>query len=60
MVVASDPVDFSLTSDMDLVLSEEIVDIQASIECRFTLKHAPDMIVTYRQMLRTDKHSQHS
>ena len=32
--------------------------IQATIECRFTLKLARDMIVTYSQMHCTDKYSQ--
>ena len=31
-----------------------------TIECRFTLKRARDMIITYSQMHRTDKYSQHS
>ena len=31
-----------------------------TIECRFTLKLVRDMIITYSQMHRTDKYSQHS
>ena len=31
-----------------------------AIECRFTLKCVLDMIITYNQMHRTDKYSQHS
>ena len=42
------------------VLSKEFPDIQATIECRFTLKRVRDMIVTYSQMQRTDKYSQRS
>ena len=32
-----------------LVLSKELLDIQATIEGRFTLKHVRDMIGTYSQ-----------
>ena len=35
-------------------------DIQATVECGFTLKLVRDMIKTYNQMCRTDKYSQHS
>ena len=38
----------------------EFLDIQATIECGFTLKRVRDMIKTYSQMHRTDKYSQHS
>ena len=41
-------------------LSKELLDIQATIECRFTLKRVRDMIITYSQIHRTDKYSQHS
>ena len=30
-------------------MSKEFLDIQATIECRFTLKLLPDMIITYSQ-----------
>ena len=40
--------------------SKEFLDIQATIECGFTLKRVRDMIITYSQMHRTDKFSQHS
>ena len=36
------------------------LDIQATIECGFTLKRVRDKIITYSQMHRTDKYSQHS
>ena len=39
---------------------QAILDIQATIECGFTLKRVRDMIKTYSQMHRTDKYSQHS
>ena len=32
---------------MALVLSKEFLDIQATIECEFTLKRVRDMIITY-------------
>ena len=48
------------TSDIAPVLSKEFLDIQANIECGFTLKRICDMITTYSQMHWTDKHSQHS
>ena len=40
--------------------SKEFLDIQAIIECGFTLKRVRDMIKTYSQMHRTDKYSEHS
>ena len=40
--------------------SKDFPDIQANIECRFTLKLLRDMIKTCTQMHRTDKYSQHS
>ena len=36
------------------------LDIQATIECGFTLKRVRDMTRTYSQMHRTDKYSEHS
>ena len=38
--------------------NQGVLDIQATIECRFTLKCIRDMIVTYTQMHCTDKYSQ--
>ena len=40
------------------VLSKEFLDIQATIEYKFTLKRVRDMIITYNQMHLTDKYSQ--
>ena len=37
--------------------SKELLDIQATIECGFTLKRVRDIIRIYSQMHRTDKHS---
>ena len=42
------------------VLSKEFLVIQATIQCKFTLKHVRDMIITYSQMHATCKYSQHS
>ena len=41
-------------------LTKELLDIQAIVECRFTLKRIHDMIITYSQMDRTDKYQQRS
>ena len=40
--------------------SKEFLDIHATMERGFTLKHIRDMIRTYNQMQQTDKYSQHS
>ena len=42
------------------VLSKEFLDIEATTECKFTLKRVRDMIITYRQIYRTDKYSQYN
>ena len=60
MVVGSNPFAVSSTSDMAPLLSNEFFDIQATIECRFTLRPLRDMIITDSQMHRPDKYSQHS
>ena len=49
-----------LISDFAPVSSKEFPDIEATIGCGFTLKRVRDMISTYSQMNRTDKHSQNS
>ena len=49
-----------LISDIAPDLSKVFLDIQATIDCRFTLKYVRDMIRTYNQMHRTDKYLQHS
>ena len=41
-------------------LSNEFLDIQATIECGFTLKRVRDMTKTYSQIHHTNKYSQHS
>ena len=42
------------------VLSKELLDIQVTIQCGFTLKRVQGMIRTYSQIYRTDKYSQNS
>ena len=42
------------------VSSKEFLDIQATIEYKFTLKRVLDMIITYNQTHFTDKYSQHN
>ena len=59
-VVGSNPVAVTSPSDFAPASSKEFLDIQATIECGFTLKRVRDMIKTYSQMHRTDKYSQHS
>ena len=47
--VGSSPAAVTKTSDIKTVSSKEFLDIQANIECGFTLKRARDMIITYSQ-----------
>ena len=60
IVSGSSPVAVSYTSDFTPALSREFLDIQATIECEYTLKRVRDMTRTYSQMHRTDKFSEHS
>ena len=48
-VVGSNPVAVTLTSDIAPVLSNEFLDIEATIERDFTLKRVSDMIRAYSQ-----------
>ena len=57
---ASSPVAVTSTSDFAPALSKEFLDVQATIECGFTLKRVRDMTRTYSQMHRTGKYSEHS
>ena len=41
---------------MASVSSKKLLDIQATVECRFTLKLELDMIKTYNQMHGTDRY----
>ena len=45
---------------MTSVSSKEFLNIQATVECIFTLKIVNDMTITYNQLHRTDKYSQQS
>ena len=47
MVLGSSPVAVTSPSDFAPALSKEFLDIQATVECRFTLKHVRDMTRTY-------------
>ena len=49
VVVGSSPVGVPQTSDFALSSSKEFLEIQATIECRFTLKCVCDMTRTYSQ-----------
>ena len=51
MVLDSSPVAVTSPSDLAPASSKEFLDIQATIECRFTLKRVRDMIRTYSQLL---------
>ena len=56
----STPVEATSPSEFAPASSKEFLDIQATIECRFTLKCVRDMTRTYCQMHCTDKNSEHS
>ena len=47
MVLGSSPVAVTSPSDFAPASSKEFLDIQATIECGFTLKHVRDMTRTY-------------
>ena len=49
MFVGSIPVAATKTSDIASVSSKDFLDIQATTECRFTLKCVCDMIRTHSQ-----------
>ena len=51
MVVGSNPVAVTSPSEFAPASSKEFLDIQATIECGFTLKRVRDMIKTYSQNL---------
>ena len=59
VVLGSSP--FAVTSPSNFVpaSSKEFLDIQATVECGFTLKRVRDMTRTYSQIHRTDKYSEH-
>ena len=51
MVLGSSPVAVTSPSDFAPVSSKEFLDIQATIECGFTLKRVRDMTRTYSQYI---------
>ena len=51
MVLGSSPVAITSSSDLAPVSSKEFLDIQATIECGFTLKRVRDMTRTYSQCM---------
>ena len=57
MVVSSNPFAATLTSDIAPVLSKEFLDIQATIECRFTLKSVEILMISANKQTweRTEK-----
>ena len=50
MIVGSNLVAATDTSDIASISSKEFLDIQAIIECRFTQIHVSDMIITHSQL----------
>ena len=60
LVLGLSPVAVTSPSDFAPALSKEFLDIQATIECGFTLKRVRDMTRTYSQMYRTDQYSKRS
>ena len=53
MVLGSSPVAVTSPSDFTPASSKEFLDIQATIECGFTLKRVRDMTRTYNYLLIT-------
>ena len=51
MVLGSSPVAVTSPSDFAPASSKEFLDIQATIECGFTLKRVRDMTRTYSQLI---------
>ena len=56
MVLGASPVAVTSPSDFATASIKEFFDIQATIECEFTLKRVREMTKTYSQMHRTDKY----
>ena len=50
VAVGSNPIALTLTSDIAPVSSKGFLDIQATIECRFTVKCVRHMIIIYSQI----------
>ena len=60
VVLRPSPVAVTSPSDFAPASSKDFVDIQANIECGFTLKRVRDLTRTYSQVHRTDKYSEDS
>ena len=60
VVLGSSPVAVTSLSDFAPASSKEFLDIEATIECGFTVKRVRVMTRTHSQMRRTDKYSEHS
>ena len=58
VVLGSSPIAVTYTSDLVSASSKEFLDVQATIECGFSLKRVRDMTRTYIQVHRTDKYSE--
>ena len=58
VVVGSSALAVSKPSDFPTISRKEFVDIQATRECGFTLKHVRDMTRTCSESHRTDKYTQ--
>ena len=59
LAVSLSPIAVIENIDFLHVSSKAFLNIQATLECGFTLKRVRDMIWTYNQMQRTNKYSQH-
>ena len=57
VIVGSSPVAVTETSDFVTVSIKEFLEIQATIECGFTLKRVSNMTRACSQIHRTDKYS---
>ena len=60
VVVGSSSVAVTSPSHFAPASRKEFLDIQANIECVFTMKRVHDMTRTYSQMQLADKYSEHS
>ena len=60
MVLVSSPVAVTSRSDFAPASRKEFLDIQATIEYGFTLKRLLEITITYSQIHRTDKYSEHT
>ena len=60
VVVGLNPLLSLKTSDMAPVLSKEFLDIQGTIECRYTLKRVHGIIIAYSELHGRNKYSHHS